>query len=479
MTLNVLCKHAGNFVFLVCKRPFVNKLYIRTLRGRARVPIVNPQSSADFQEFLDDNSDDLFDAVIGKEQRKMEEFITSVDFTDPDVIGHLQRLDKIERNKLKRKIIQRKYFKTEPEISVLTWQAKEQIRYLNQEYPEEWTVEKLVDSFPVSYKGVLAVLKSSYIPQDEKEIRKHDDKAFQNIQTLKEKLHDKSLNIEPEEKERIESIMKKVGNASGIKSLPLTQLVTRRSIAAQSKLLKPSSKIGPFRSMLMYYDRINSGETVVDKKYEILPLSSDTTEQITDGKCQEVKQIRIGAENNNNIEKTETKCKEKYIYDSKSKSLNKGQKYNEQKLDNHSSFNRSNSEVSREQKFISKSNIKTDMQSRSEKCDSSSRNLSQTMENLSSKNFKLTVMQNENVNDFVTGKRIQKWRNESEVISSDTFGKTITIRTTANAKRKNENKYSKNSIKSIKGQKEPHKMSTYTKGKDVYDDQGEFLYRIP
>ena len=70
--------------------------------------------------------------------------------------------------------MQRKYFRPPVEDNLLTWDAKEQIRYLNKEYPEEWTVDRLAESFPCSRDGIVRVLKSRYRPQSLKELQKHD-----------------------------------------------------------------------------------------------------------------------------------------------------------------------------------------------------------------------------------------------------------------------------------------------------------------
>ncbi|XP_012726021.1 neugrin [Fundulus heteroclitus] len=46
----------------------------------------------------------------------------------------------------------------------LTWDAIEQIRYLKQEQPEEWTIERLAEGFSVSSDVILRVLKSKFTP---------------------------------------------------------------------------------------------------------------------------------------------------------------------------------------------------------------------------------------------------------------------------------------------------------------------------
>lgn len=52
-------------------------------------------------------------------------------------------------------IVKQKYFK-EKLPNFLTWSDKEQIRYLHNTNPEEWTIEKLSEGFP-ALPGVIAV----------------------------------------------------------------------------------------------------------------------------------------------------------------------------------------------------------------------------------------------------------------------------------------------------------------------------------
>lgn len=50
----------------------------------------------------------------------------------------------------------------------LTWDAMEQIRYLRQELPEEWTVERLAEGFSVSPDVIQRVLRSKFVPSPER-----------------------------------------------------------------------------------------------------------------------------------------------------------------------------------------------------------------------------------------------------------------------------------------------------------------------
>lgn len=66
-------------------------------------------------------------------------------------IGEMHREHERElnlyRDKEKHWIVKRKYFK-ETKLNFLTWNDKEQIRFLHQTNPTKWTVEKLSEGFP-------------------------------------------------------------------------------------------------------------------------------------------------------------------------------------------------------------------------------------------------------------------------------------------------------------------------------------------
>lgn len=83
------------------------------------------------------------------------------------------------------KIINKKYFKSTPEPTLLSWAAKEQLRYLHETEPKTWTPEKLANSFPISVDGVKKLLKSKYRHQTEKGIAKHDQSVLNNWKLLK------------------------------------------------------------------------------------------------------------------------------------------------------------------------------------------------------------------------------------------------------------------------------------------------------
>ncbi|XP_014886433.1 neugrin [Poecilia latipinna] len=53
----------------------------------------------------------------------------------------------------------------------LTWDAIEQIRYLKQEQPEEWTIERLAEGFSVPQDVILRVLKSKFTSSPNRKVK--------------------------------------------------------------------------------------------------------------------------------------------------------------------------------------------------------------------------------------------------------------------------------------------------------------------
>ena len=94
------------------------------------------------------------------------------------------REKKRERQRVLYHIVRRKYFKPEQEANLLTWDAKEQIRYLHTEEPDVWTPEKIAQSFPISVDGVKRFLKNDYTPQNLDEVMKHDRRVQKRWRAL-------------------------------------------------------------------------------------------------------------------------------------------------------------------------------------------------------------------------------------------------------------------------------------------------------
>lgn len=87
-----------------------------------------------------------------------------------DVEDKLQALVDESRKKqrtVKYHILRRKMTPPGAPQRKLTWDAIEQIRFLKQEQPEEWTVERLAEGFSVTSDVILRVLRSKFVPPPE------------------------------------------------------------------------------------------------------------------------------------------------------------------------------------------------------------------------------------------------------------------------------------------------------------------------
>ncbi|KAI3357385.1 hypothetical protein L3Q82_015812 [Scortum barcoo] len=104
------------------------------------------------------------------------------DLTLEDAEDKLQALVDEGRKRqrtVKYHILRRQMTPPGPPQRKLTWDAIEQIRYLMQEQPDEWTVERLADGFSVTPDVIRRVLRSKFVPVPER-------KAKQNAKVLTE-----------------------------------------------------------------------------------------------------------------------------------------------------------------------------------------------------------------------------------------------------------------------------------------------------
>lgn len=96
-------------------------------------------------------------------------------FEHPEVYYDLHMEERRqERKNVRNAIIRRKYFKVPPETNLLTWAAKEQIHYLHNLDPTEWTPERIAECFPVSVQGAKKLLKSRFTVASPERITEHD-----------------------------------------------------------------------------------------------------------------------------------------------------------------------------------------------------------------------------------------------------------------------------------------------------------------
>lgn len=78
------------------------------------------------------------------------------------------------KERLKYLIVRNKYFKSTEKQNFLTWAEKEQIRSLNKTDTEQWPIERLAESFPATVEIILKVIRGKWTPPNMKRIRQHD-----------------------------------------------------------------------------------------------------------------------------------------------------------------------------------------------------------------------------------------------------------------------------------------------------------------
>lgn len=85
---------------------------------------------------------------------------------------------------MKRRIVRGKYFK-EVEPNFLTYVEKDQIRKLHREDPDEWTPERLSESFPALPHTIRKILKAKWEPKSVERILAYDNKVVKNWKQFK------------------------------------------------------------------------------------------------------------------------------------------------------------------------------------------------------------------------------------------------------------------------------------------------------
>ncbi|XP_064621007.1 uncharacterized protein LOC135483880 [Lineus longissimus] len=162
-----------------------------------------------------------------------------------------KREEEQKRQFVKRKILEKKHFKPPQEVNLLTWDAKEQIRYLHYEFPDEWALEKLADSFPISVDGLKRLLKSTYVPRDANDLYNHDLRVKKNWMALKDGVAGGGGPLAVRYQDLIaEGKLRLLGNAAGNASLPMPE---KKLLGPGKALEHQERKVGRFEAIVKDY----------------------------------------------------------------------------------------------------------------------------------------------------------------------------------------------------------------------------------
>ncbi|XP_069138187.1 neugrin-like [Argopecten irradians] len=199
------------------------------------------------------------------------------------------RMEKEHRQFVKQKILQKKNFPMPKEAFVLTWEALEQMRFLNREFPEEWTIERLTESFPVSRHAAIKILKSGRSRPSQTEIIRHNRIVQRNLEALR------SGNVEGNEllMNTMRSLTESnkinlLNNSEGAKGLPMP--TKEQSYPDMNKELSFEEKLAqlrvrPFTSILAKYNRLQPKATLKehDENAKVM-IDSPKTENMVNQK---------------------------------------------------------------------------------------------------------------------------------------------------------------------------------------------------
>ncbi|XP_022061059.1 neugrin [Acanthochromis polyacanthus] len=114
--------------------------------------------------------------VHGRDRSRHREEMSDGELDLEDVEDKFQALVDEGRKKqrtVKFHILRRKMTTPGAPQRKLTWDAIEQIRYLKQEQPEEWTVERLAEGFSVTPDAIRRVLRSKFVPSPERQAKQN------------------------------------------------------------------------------------------------------------------------------------------------------------------------------------------------------------------------------------------------------------------------------------------------------------------
>lgn len=142
----------------------------------ARVPRrANPGVGYQLQDLQEKSAD------ASEDYADMEADFTSVNRTHRQHEAEYKQ----NRDRVRQFMIKHKYFRDAKLPNLLLYAEKEQMRLLHERNGDEWTVERLAESFPATPDTVQKVLRSKWRPQSVERIRTHDASVMRNWTQLR------------------------------------------------------------------------------------------------------------------------------------------------------------------------------------------------------------------------------------------------------------------------------------------------------
>ncbi|XP_017793473.1 PREDICTED: uncharacterized protein LOC108575242 [Habropoda laboriosa] len=357
-----------------------------------------------------------------------------------------KRARKADHEQLKRLIVKSKYFK-EVEPSFLTYVEKEQIKKLHKTNPDEWTPQKLSESFPALPETIKKILKASWVPKSVDTILKYDKKVIQNWKNWKTGQLAVNFNLK-------EHLMKFKNRTI---SLTDRETLVNKFVAPKMEFPKPTSSF--FSSIVQSVDK---KQVINNEQLKSSEKSLNKGEKYSN--ATEKKELEIVRKETNNIMYKKYDVKKEHNHKQETLVFDE---FIKKKLNNPS-------DTSPEERLALLNTYKKHVECK---------NLEDVSFNVLNSTAKYTNVQEKDIGivknlSSESSTIVKKNRIESKVatemnaehVSLDTFVKDRSSYMDTDV----------NYIKRLKIPKNSYKKGmTYRVNDCYYDDDGEFLYRIP
>ncbi|KAJ8028981.1 Neugrin [Holothuria leucospilota] len=162
----------SKILYLILEKNFTTKFTVSFLSRKFSVVQSNFARSKDESPGSE--------AIFREELKKMKEREYMRDDINEDTTFKEWAQDYANRGNAMKYAKRAKYLGQERQERTLTWDNIDQIRFLRQEHPDEWSVSQLAKSFDVSQQTIKKILKSKFTP--DAKTRQYQDKiAVRNV----------------------------------------------------------------------------------------------------------------------------------------------------------------------------------------------------------------------------------------------------------------------------------------------------------
>ncbi|GFR90380.1 neugrin [Elysia marginata] len=247
----------------------VVSLQKKTSNLTARVPR-NDKRQVELEKFRNAQDEefnvyeDQLASTVSKYSSKMAAHSAEAEFNKSLVKG----LKTVRRYTLKQK-----YFKPPAFPNLLTWAAKEQIRFLHRSDPEDWTIDSLLEHFLVNEDTLRSILKYNGRVLEEKDILQHDKSVLQNWNRLHAQIESEDF-TEVDHKHYLECFFNSqkeclVANATSLPHMPCS-------------IRKKLKKTGPFSAIVQDCLQLQDKENEILTKEKIPSVTRQLSLKLED-----------------------------------------------------------------------------------------------------------------------------------------------------------------------------------------------------